>query len=114
MNITLYESELLDENGKLFFKRSVNCSFDSKGDLIVYCCDIGTPVKSFYNDSGVEFYIVIKENELPTLRLLLKTQSNSEELLAALRLKFIGENCFNDIKAYCTQNNIKHEFSVWR
>ena len=123
MQKILYTLKNLNINGRIDFYRNVTACVNVENEqLIIHCCDINNTAKVMFNDSGVEFYIIIDKKNTDKLmsklhnknllfNLFNRTEYTNETLLDILYAKF-GEkdSCFEDIMDYCKEHSISYEY----
>jgi hypothetical protein len=131
--MTLYFTETLNENGRIGNYRNVKAYIGDKNELIIYCCDINNTAQKMWGDSGVEFYLIVSEqNKYKLAKKLGLTQNEGliqniknvfapknveppdEKLLEKIYAEF-GEkdSCFEDIMRYFESNNIEFNYQRW-
>ncbi len=131
--MTLYYIKTLHENGRICNHRNVKAYYSDKNELVIYCYDINNTAQEMWGDSGVEFYLVVGEqNKYKLARKLGLTENEGliqniknvfapkkdklpdEKLLEKIYAEFGEEDaCFENIMRYFESNNIEFSYQRW-
>ncbi len=129
----LFFAETRNENGRIINLRDVKAYLSDKNELVIYCCDINNTAQEMWGDSGVEFYLIVSEqNKYKLARKLGLTQNegliqkiknvfaskkdelSNEKLLEKIYAEFGEEDaCFENIMRYFESNNIEFNYQRW-
>jgi hypothetical protein len=114
-NMKLYFSETRNDEGRIISYRDVKAYYSDKNELVIYCCDINNTAKEMWGDSGVEFYLIIsEENKYKLANKLGLNEPPDEKLLEKIYAKFGEEDaCFENIMRYFKSNNIEFNYQRW-
>jgi hypothetical protein len=113
--MTLYFTKTLHENGRISNHRNVKAYYSDKNELVIYCCDINNTAQEMWGDSGVEFYLIVSEqNKSKLAKKLGLNEPSDEKLLEKIYAEF-GEKdaCFENIMRYFESNNIEFNYQRW-
>jgi hypothetical protein len=111
-NMKLYFAETRNENGRIINHRNVEAYLSDKNELVIYCCDINNTAQEIWGDSGVEFYLIVSEqNKYKFAVKLGLDKPPDEKLLEKIYAEFGEEDaCFENIMRYFESNNIKFNY----
>lgn len=115
MEIILYEEGKVTENEISESARKITAACKN-GELLIFCCDTGDLVKKSFDDSGIEYWMIINKENVYKLSLLLQVYSYNldEGILAALKNKFTGRSCYFDLMDFFEKSGIKYKATLWR
>ena len=91
--ITIYDERLNNND-----HRVLTVKINDKGDLIMEGYDSGDSVEKFWGDFDYEFWITIKENDVPSV------------LLWLIKERF---NTSTEFKNWLINKKIEHDFQTW-
>jgi hypothetical protein len=113
--MTLYFTKTLHENGRISNYRDVKAYYSDKNELVIYCCDINNTAQEMWGDSGVEFYLIVSEqNKYKLANKLGLNNPPDEKLLEKIYAEFGEEDaCFENIMRYFESNNIEFNYQRW-
>lgn len=106
MRTTLFEQK----TPNIWIKIEIYINEDK--NLVVHGCDSGKVVKQLKQRDDYEYYVTIKEKEIPQLKSIIGVVEDNE-MIDWFQQNFSTNSAVSDIREELTRLKVKHQFFTW-